>query len=106
MDASTGANDTLNAAPERIDAELRGVTKELAPDDGMYGGNDEHYFHVGRSALRAILLSLAAARFEGPVRSVLDLPCGHGRVLRALRHAFPEARIAACDLLTSGVDYC
>lgn len=39
-------------------------------------------------------------------RSILDLPSGHGRVLRFLRAAFPEAEITACDLLREGVDYC
>ena len=27
--------------------------------------------------------------------SVLDLPCGHGRILRALKAAFPDAKLSA-----------
>jgi len=37
---------------------------------------------------------------------ILDLPCGHGRVLRHLRADFPKAEITACDILKDGVDFC
>jgi SAM-dependent methyltransferase len=40
------------------------------------------------------------------VSSVLDLPCGHGRVSRHLRAAFPEADLAFCDIDPAGVDFC
>jgi trans-aconitate methyltransferase len=40
------------------------------------------------------------------VQSVLDLPCGHGRVLRHLVKLFPDARFHACDLDYDGVDFC
>lgn len=45
-----------------------------------------------------------AAR-EEPKR-ILDLPCGHGRVLRMLKAAFPKAELTACDLERDGVDFC
>jgi spermidine synthase len=34
------------------------------------------------------------------------MPCGHGRVLRALRAAYPDAEIVACELEADGVDFC
>ena len=34
------------------------------------------------------------------------MPCGHGRVLRTLRAAYPQAEIVACDIDTDGVDFC
>ena len=40
------------------------------------------------------------------VKRILDLPCGHGRVLRYLSAAFPEAEITACDIMREGVDFC
>jgi len=40
------------------------------------------------------------------LESILDLPCGYGRVLRHLRSAFPDARITACDIDRGGVDFC
>lgn len=34
------------------------------------------------------------------VRTILDLPCGGGRVLRFLVHRFPKAEVTACELAT------
>lgn len=84
------------------------IIADISPDDGMYVAGDEgHYFRVGQSALDGIGVSLQAARLpvEG-VGRILDLPCGHGRVMRYLRAAFPDAEIVACDLLRGGVDFC
>lgn len=77
----------------------------IAEKDGMYAGNMDHYLHVGRSAVQCIKLALLAARKEPPER-ILDLPCGHGRVLRAIKVAFPKAQLTACDILEDGVDFC
>jgi SAM-dependent methyltransferase len=77
----------------------------IAERDGMFAGNREHYFSVGRSALRAVGLGLLAGNRPEP-RRILDLPCGHGRVLRMLHAAWPDAEITACDLDHDGVDWC
>ena len=87
------------------------VDEAIADNDGMFERHkpaDEawnHYFRCGRSALRVIRLALAAAG-KADVRKVLDLPCGHGRVLRVLKAAFPDAELHACDLDRDGVDFC
>jgi Methyltransferase domain. len=83
------------------------MIREIAAADEMFTGDLEAYFSVGRSALRCINVSLMAARFQPvSIRTILDLPCGYGRVLRHLSEAFPDADITACDLLRDGVDYC
>jgi SAM-dependent methyltransferase len=83
------------------------VMEDIAAEDEMFTGDREAYFSVGRSALRCINVSLMAARIEPvKIRAILDLPCGHGRVLRHLRETFPDADITACDLRREGVDYC
>jgi SAM-dependent methyltransferase len=81
------------------------VDQTISPADAMYHGSLPHYFRVGYSGLRLIHLSLTAAGAPAP-RSILDLPCGHGRVLRLLRVAFPEAEITAADLDREAVDFC
>jgi len=40
------------------------------------------------------------------VKKVLDIPCGHGRVLRHLIHLLPGVEFHACDLDVDGVDFC
>ena len=47
---------------------------------------------VGASAAEAIIAALAAGRLA-EVKRVLDLPCGHGRVLRHLVNMFPDAAV-------------
>jgi trans-aconitate methyltransferase len=79
--------------------------KEIAADDEMYNTGKEWYFSVGIDGLRAILSVLTLAKLKS-VNSVLDLPCGHGRVGRYLRAAFPAAEMTFCDVNRSGVDYC
>jgi SAM-dependent methyltransferase len=94
-----------SSLPSR-DRELLSKTESLiSPDDGMYKGDGGHYFRVGLSAIKCIDSALTAAGIEQP-QKILDLPCGHGRVLRFLRHRFPQAAITACDLETDGVDFC
>jgi SAM-dependent methyltransferase len=83
------------------------MIENIAAEDEMFTGDREAYFSTGRSALRCINVSLMAAGIEAvSIRSILDLPCGHGRVLRHLRETFPNADITACDLRRDAVDYC
>ncbi len=82
------------------------LNKRIADrDEFCISGQEEYYWHVGRSALRTILNCLALSRLKR-VNRILDLPCGHGRVARHLRAAFPEASLTFCDLNRDGVDFC
>jgi SAM-dependent methyltransferase len=83
------------------------VLRDISPNDEMFSGDESHYFAVGESALESIELALLAAkRPKSSIRRILDMPCGHGRVLRYVKAAFPEAEITACDLVWDAVDYC
>ncbi len=79
--------------------------RQIAADDAMRHGDIEDYLEVGRSGLEITLLGLITALAPLP-RRILDLPCGHGRVLRWLAAAFPTARLFACDLDRNGVEFC
>lgn len=84
--------------------ELRtSVDTRISPRDAMYTGDGAHYFSVGLSAVRAIDRATAGA--PDP-RRVLDMPCGHGRVLRFLKARYPGASLAACDLDEHAVAFC
>jgi SAM-dependent methyltransferase len=85
----------------------KNVIEEIGVGDEMFTGDKVHYFGVGKSALQCIEAALFAAnRLPSSVANILDLPCGHGRVLRSLKAAFPQARITACDLNRGGVEFC
>lgn len=74
-------------------------------DEMVYPGQEAGYFEVGRQALELIRLAQKICHREW-LPKILDLPCGHGRVLRWLRGDFPYAEITACDLNQDGVDFC
>jgi SAM-dependent methyltransferase len=81
------------------------VNDKISEQDGMFGGSRDHYFAVGQSALHCIKASMFAAGIK-TFESILDLPCGYGRVLRHLQSAFPRAQLTACDIDRKGVDFC
>jgi cyclopropane fatty-acyl-phospholipid synthase-like methyltransferase len=70
------------------------------PSDDVSG-----YLAVGASALRAVRLAQASANVPD-FTSILDFPCGHGRVLRWFKAAYPRAQLTAGDVLADGVDWC
>lgn len=84
---------------------LEKVESRISPGDGMYTGDGGHYFKVGLDAIRCIESAIDAAELSSVTR-ILDLPCGHGRVLRFLVNRFPKATITASDLDRKGVDFC
>jgi SAM-dependent methyltransferase len=81
------------------------VNGDISGEDRMFAGSKDHYFAVGESALHCIEASMFAAGIK-TFESILDLPCGHGRVLRHLQSAFPRAQLTACDIDRGGVDFC
>ncbi len=81
------------------------IDRTVSPKDHMYNTGADWYFSVGTDGIRVILRSLAISEVHD-VRRILDLPCGHGRVGRHLRAAFPHADIAFADIDTDGADFC
>ena len=101
----------LTSEGSRLEATQRQVLKEvndkISPSDDMYR-NDldvQHYFLVGLSALGCIEDAVRQAGIRS-VQTVLDMPCGYGRVLRFLTRCFPEAALTACDIDRGAVDFC
>lgn len=90
--------------PEQRDLLAR-VSRSISWREGVFDGDVEHYLRVGLSAIDCIDAARERAGAELP-RRILDLPSGHGRVLRFLAERFPDARITACDIDRDGVDFC
>jgi SAM-dependent methyltransferase len=83
------------------------VIRTISPRDEMVDGDESRYLSVGRSAMKCVEVSLqSAGKDTRDVKKILDLPCGHGRVLRHLKAGFPDAKLTACDTLRDGVDFC
>jgi trans-aconitate methyltransferase len=81
------------------------IDRTVSPRDHMYNTGPDWYYSVGQDGIRVILRALAMSDVKD-VRRILDLPCGHGRVGRHLRAAFPGADIAFADIDTDGADFC
>lgn len=81
------------------------ISTEIHIGDEMYRTGPGHYYTIGQSAIRAILPGLATTWLPN-VQTILDLPCGYGRVARHLRQAFPDAAMTFCDIEKAGVDFC
>lgn len=78
------------------------VSARISPGETMMDGDTERYLDVGASAMRAI----KTAPLLGIPQAILDFPCGHGRVTRHLRDAYPDAELFVSDLDEPGADFC
>jgi SAM-dependent methyltransferase len=86
---------------------LNEVSLKVHPGDGMYiPSAARHYLSVGLSARRCIDEALSHSRKNKAVRSILDFPCGYGRVLRFLKVRFPNAEIVACEIDPMALEFC
>src|SRR4051794_27669420 len=93
--------------PQRMFADhvIRRWCKISTQDEMFDPLHVRHYFRVGLGALDCINNSLAVTG-KTAVHRILDFGCGHGRILRHLTKAFPDARITATDINRDGVDFC
>lgn len=84
---------------------LKNVKSTISKKDDMYAGNAAHYFKVGLSAIQCIDNSISNVE-NIKIDSILDMPCGYGRVMRFLCRRFPNANLTGMDIVESGVDFC
>ena len=84
---------------------IKKVSSRIYYGDGMYNEDGVHYYRVGLSAIRCIDEALQAANLKN-VRTILDLPCGGGSVLRILVPRFPGSEITACELASGAAEFC
>jgi SAM-dependent methyltransferase len=97
------SDTTLSTAERRL---LIRTNLRVHPNDGMYQGDAHHYLSVGLSAIRCVEAVLEKTNRAKSIESILDLPCGYGRVLRFLRSKFREAKISACEIDPETLDFC
>jgi cyclopropane fatty-acyl-phospholipid synthase-like methyltransferase len=88
---------------------VENVDRTVHPNDEMMiPGHEESYWLMGDWAVRCVQAAVKCAElsFDVKTETILDLPCGYGRVLRFLQVAYPDADITACDISKEGVDFC
>ena len=105
MRPDAGAEHPFPRLRQMFTEPLTGISERRAARDTMFSGREDWYHMVGQSAWRCITSSMLVAGVDEP-RQILDLPCGHGRILRVLRRGFPNAELTACDIDRDGVDFC
>jgi SAM-dependent methyltransferase len=87
------------------------VSVEISDRDKMYARDAHgHYFYVGASNLlliaNALNIRASYSMGDSDVVDILDFGCGHGRVTRWLRAAFPQAQISVSDYDNTGAEWC
>jgi SAM-dependent methyltransferase len=83
----------------------RDVIKTTSPEDWIYLRGRDTYYTTGRTTIRRVRLAMLQT-LKPEVQRILDFGSGYGRILRQFKAAFPEARLAACDILPEAVDFC
>lgn len=83
----------------------RPVCAVISSGDEMCVASADQYFRIGSEALRLVQHAIALAGNK-QVERILDLPCGHGRVARWFRTAYPHAHLVVSDTLVDGVTFC
>ena len=74
--------------------------------DGMMSNDLEYYYYVGYDAIRIIDEALSnEGRSISSIKTLLDFPCGYGRVTRWLKAHFPDSSLTVSDLLKSAVNF-
>ena len=82
------------------------VDETISPHDNMFEPDRrEHYYAVGRDAIAIIAMAMIKAGVDR-FATVLDLPCGAGRVMRHLTRFLPEASMFASDIDPTHVEFC
>jgi SAM-dependent methyltransferase len=74
------------------------VSSEISPFDDMFVSElIDDYMAVGRSAIQSIADAMILSEVQ-KINTVLDYPCGGGRVSRHLVKFFPNAELFAADI--------
>jgi SAM-dependent methyltransferase len=94
--------DAWRALSAQYETYLRAeIPAAISPHDNMYDRKRadpmDHYLGVGRSAIDILVRALALTG-KTRVNTILDLPCGGGRVTRHLMTFFPESEIFVGEL--------
>ena len=98
------ASEDLTEAEKQL---LKRISLHVHQQDAMHvPGYAREYPIAGASASRCIQAALQSVGKERSVGSILDFPCGYGRVLRFLKAMFPDADITGGEAQSGALDFC
>lgn len=79
----------------------------ISPNDQMLvEDRRQQYFRWGLSAISYLDGVRALSGAPREPRTILDVPCGYGRVLRMFKARYPDAELTACDADPDAVAFC
>jgi SAM-dependent methyltransferase len=98
----------LNKIHKIEDLDVSAINLEISSEDSMFvQGDEDHYYNVGLSGLKQILISLACAQKDkSEIKTILDFPSGWGRELRFIKAYFPDAEITAGEIEEKALRFC
>jgi SAM-dependent methyltransferase len=98
----------LNKIYRIEDLDIYTVKLEISSEDNMFvKGDEDHYFNVGLSGLKQILISLSCAQKDkSEIKTILDFASGWGRELRFIKAYFPNAEITAGEVDKKALRFC
>ena len=98
------ASEDLTEAEKQL---LKRISLQVHHQDAMHvPGYAREYLIAGLSASRCIQAALQPIGKERAVGSILDFPCGYGRVLRFLKAMFPDSDITGGEVQSGALDFC
>lgn len=97
-------NQALSARWAQYRAESVNLTISNC-DDMFVAGERDHYLLAGTSALEIISEAMLLAR-KTRFRSLLDMPCGYGRVTRHLVKFFPDSEVFVSEIDKAKQTFC
>lgn len=102
LDGFTDLESIVSSIGSRFAAYQKApISTAISQHEDMYAAGVpramEHYLKVGRAAIDVIARAMLISG-KSDIRSILDLPCGGGRVTRHLAAFFPEAKLTVGDI--------
>jgi len=100
--------NALNKIYNIEDLDISAINLEISPEDNMFvEGDEDHYFNVGLSGLKHILIAITCAQKDkSEMRTILDFPSGWGRALRFIKAYFPDAETTAGEIEERALRFC
>jgi hypothetical protein len=89
-DINIHSPEPISSMSNRVD-----VSSRISFMDVMYTTDPIRYFKAGKEVIKLIESALRLIGNAVDIKKILDMACGHGRILRYLKAYFPGAQITA-----------